>query len=476
MELHEALYTTRAMRRVRPDPIPLDVQARILDAAIHAPSGGNQQNWRFLLLDDPAKKAALAPLYQHAMGELWKSIYKDQLDAAHADPDAPESVQMLKVQRSAQWLADHFEDVPLYLFPFSQHDPTGSSIYPAVWSAMLAARAEGVGSCLTALLQFFSPGRDPRDPRSANRRGLDPLGHGELRLPDRHLGHRDTAPGARGRRTATHGAPASASRCPNPCGRADRADGAASPAPCCGWPCRPGDHVAPGHVLVVLESMKMEHVVEAATPGRIDSVAVGSGDAVQTGDVVVSMTESDELVDRRRRRAASAPRGRDTARARGAARPRAKPPGTPGGPRPPSAGTPLGRRTARENIEDLCDPGSFEEYGALVIAAQRARRSTDDLVANTPADGLIAGIGRVNGDLFDGERSRCAVLSYDYSVLGRHPGPDEPQEEGPALRARRTAAAAGRPLRRGRRRAARRHRHGRASRGSTPRPSPASAR
>ena len=157
MELHEALYTTRAMRRVKPDPIPLNVQARILDAAIRAPSGGNSQNWRFLLVDDPAKKTALAPLYQHAMGELWKSVYKPQLDAAHADPDAPESVQMLKVQRSAQWLADHFEQVPLYLFPFSQHDPTGGSIYPAVWNAMLAARAEGVGSCLTALLQFFHP-------------------------------------------------------------------------------------------------------------------------------------------------------------------------------------------------------------------------------------------------------------------------------------------------------------------------------
>jgi nitroreductase len=157
MDIHEALYTTRAMRRVKPDPIPLDVQSRILDAAIRAPSGGNQQNWRFLVLDDPAKKAALAPLYQHAMGELWKSVYKDQLEAAHADPDAPESVQMFKVQRSAQWLADHFEAVPLYLFPFSQHDPTGGSIYPAVWSAMLAARAEGIGSCLTALLQFFHP-------------------------------------------------------------------------------------------------------------------------------------------------------------------------------------------------------------------------------------------------------------------------------------------------------------------------------
>ncbi len=76
-----------------------------------------------------------------------------------------------------------------------------------------------------------------------------------------------------------------------------------------------------------------------------------------------------------------------------------------------------GRRTARENIEHLCDHGSFEEYGALVVAAQRARRTKEDLVANTPADGLVAGIGRVNGDLFGRERSRCAVLSYDYSVL-----------------------------------------------------------
>ena len=157
MDLHEALYTTRAMRRVRPDPIPYDVQARILDAAIRAPSGGNQQNWRFLWVDEPAKKAALAPLYQHAMGELWTTVYKAQLEAAHADPEAPESVQMFKVQRSAQWLADNFETVPLFLFPFSQYDPTGGSIYPAVWNAMLAARAEGVGSCLTALLQFFHP-------------------------------------------------------------------------------------------------------------------------------------------------------------------------------------------------------------------------------------------------------------------------------------------------------------------------------
>ncbi|HVB92505.1 MAG TPA: nitroreductase family protein [Acidimicrobiales bacterium] len=157
MEMHEALYTTRAMRRVRSEPIPHEVQARILDAAIRAPSGGNQQNWRFLLLDDPAQKAALAPLYRHAMGQLWETVYKPQLDAAAVDPDSPTSVEILRVQRSAQWLADHFEDVPLFLFPFCQYDPSGGSIFPAVWSAMLAARAEGVGSCLTALLHFFHP-------------------------------------------------------------------------------------------------------------------------------------------------------------------------------------------------------------------------------------------------------------------------------------------------------------------------------
>jgi acetyl-CoA carboxylase carboxyltransferase component len=75
-----------------------------------------------------------------------------------------------------------------------------------------------------------------------------------------------------------------------------------------------------------------------------------------------------------------------------------------------------GRRTARENVADLVDPGTFTEYGALAIAAQRARRELRELLARTPADGLVAGTGRVNGDLF-GERGMCAVLSYDYTVL-----------------------------------------------------------
>src|SRR5665213_138469 len=157
MDIYEALYTTRAMRRVRPDPIPLTVQARILDAAIRAPSGGNSQNWRFLLADDPEVIGQIGPLYRHSIDQLWKTVYADRLAAAEADPEADESIEMLKVQRSAQWLADHFEQVPLFLFGFVQSDPTGGAIFPAIWSAQLAARAGGVGSSLTAVLGFFQP-------------------------------------------------------------------------------------------------------------------------------------------------------------------------------------------------------------------------------------------------------------------------------------------------------------------------------
>jgi nitroreductase len=157
VDIDEALYTTRAMRRVRPDPVPLEVQAKILDAAIRAPSGGNTQNWRFLLVDDRDVLSKIGPLYRHSIEQLWQTIYAERLKAAEKEPEADESIEMLKVQRSAQWLADHFEEVPLFLFGFVQADPTGGSIFPAIWSAQLAARAEGVGSSLTVVLGVFHP-------------------------------------------------------------------------------------------------------------------------------------------------------------------------------------------------------------------------------------------------------------------------------------------------------------------------------
>jgi len=154
MDVYEALYTTRAMRRVKPDPIPADVQQRILDAAVRAPSGGNTQNWRFLVVDDVDVRKQLGPIYRRGMELLWQTIYKDRIAEAERTPDDPESQQFMRVKRSAQHLADHFEVYPMLLFSFVQFDPTGGSIFPATWSAMLAARAEGVGTALTSVFHF----------------------------------------------------------------------------------------------------------------------------------------------------------------------------------------------------------------------------------------------------------------------------------------------------------------------------------
>ena len=75
------------------------------------------------------------------------------------------------------------------------------------------------------------------------------------------------------------------------------------------------------------------------------------------------------------------------------------------------------QRTARENIFDLCDDGSFVEYGPLVVARQRRRRSEEWLRENSPGDGMVCGVGTVNGDVFDDSRSRCIALAYDYTVF-----------------------------------------------------------
>ncbi|MFP6654351.1 MAG: nitroreductase family protein [Myxococcota bacterium] len=154
MDALEAMYTTRAMRRVKTDPIPEEVQKKILDAAIRAPSGGNSQGWRFILVDDAGIKAKLGPVYRECMDTLWNSVYKTRIDAAEANPEDADSVEFMKLVRSASYLADHFEDYPLILFSFCQFDTSGGSIFPAIWNAMLAARVEGVGSALTSIFQF----------------------------------------------------------------------------------------------------------------------------------------------------------------------------------------------------------------------------------------------------------------------------------------------------------------------------------
>jgi acetyl-CoA carboxylase carboxyltransferase component len=176
----------------------------------------------------------------------------------------------------------------------------------------------------------------------------------------------------------------------------------------------PGQSVPDGAPVVILESMKMEHVVASNSSGQITKVLVQTGDTVVPGDVLVelepgavdvaqsadpassSTTTRHELVEVQTRQA----RTLDAARPEMVERRHRE-----------------GRRTARENVEDLCDPDTFVEYGSLVIAAQRARREVEELIARTPADGLVAGIGSVNGTEFGVQGGRCAVLSYDYSVL-----------------------------------------------------------
>lgn len=141
------------MRRVKPDPVPLDVQARILDAAIRAPSGGNAQGWRFLLVDDKEQIAKIAALYSECIDMLWATVYKDQAAHANSSDDAV-ARQFRKIMDSVTWAQDHFDTYPLLLFAFDQFDTTGGSIFPAVWNAMLQARADGVGSSLTSVLLF----------------------------------------------------------------------------------------------------------------------------------------------------------------------------------------------------------------------------------------------------------------------------------------------------------------------------------
>lgn len=146
MDIHEALYTTRAMRRMKTDPIPLDAQARILDAAIRAPHIG--EGWRFILVDDPDLKAKLAQLYDKAWTQMFVAFGADR--TAVLQMEGP----MGRAARSGEHLAQHFAESPLLLIGFGK-TRDGSGIYPAVWSAMLAARAEGIGSTLTGVMQTF---------------------------------------------------------------------------------------------------------------------------------------------------------------------------------------------------------------------------------------------------------------------------------------------------------------------------------
>ncbi|MBP6545582.1 MAG: carbamoyl-phosphate synthase large subunit [Phenylobacterium sp.] len=175
------------------------------------------------------------------------------------------------------------------------------------------------------------------------------------------------------------------------------------------------DTVREGQALFIMEAMKMEHVVAAAFSGVVREITVEAGDTVfedhplafiEEAEVVGGGGEAEEVIDLDHIRpdlAEVLERHRltlDEARPEAVARRRK-----------------TRQRTTRENVEDLCDPGSFTEYGALTVAARRRRNTMEELIATTPADGMVMGLGQVNGDRFSEDKARVAVMAYDYTVL-----------------------------------------------------------
>ncbi|MFD6220503.1 acetyl-CoA carboxylase family protein [Nocardia asteroides] len=174
-----------------------------------------------------------------------------------------------------------------------------------------------------------------------------------------------------------------------------------------------GVEVGAGGQLVVLEAMKMQHVVAAPRAARTARVLVHPGQVVAPGDalVIVDPTGGDDTAETGADLDPDRPRA-DVAEIQ--ARHRV----TLDESRPEAVAKRhrLGRRTARENIADLVDAGSFVEYGALAFAAQRSRRAEADLIANTPADGLVTGLATIGADRF-GAAAEAVVIAYDYTVL-----------------------------------------------------------
>ncbi len=176
-----------------------------------------------------------------------------------------------------------------------------------------------------------------------------------------------------------------------------------------------GDAVRAGQALMIMEAMKMEHVIAAEVSGVVRQITVEAGDTVfedhplaflEEAEVAGAGDQDDDVIDLDVIRPDLAEVLARKATTLDAARPDAV-----------ARRRKTGQRAARENVEDLVDPGSFVEYGPMVVAARRRRHSLDELVATTPADGMLMGLASVNGDRFAEDRSRCAVLSYDYTVL-----------------------------------------------------------
>lgn len=181
------------------------------------------------------------------------------------------------------------------------------------------------------------------------------------------------------------------------------------------WLVQEGDIIASGQTVAILEAMKMEFLVKATQGGRVEVLQAQPGDALSEGaallvfmplDNIDAYAATEEAIDLAHIRADLAEVIERHALTLDERRPDAV-----------ARRRRTGQRTTRENLDALLDAGSFIEYGALALAAQRRRRSTADLLSMSPADGLVAGMGTVNADQFGEDAARCMVLAYDYTVF-----------------------------------------------------------
>jgi nitroreductase len=158
-DLFEVIRTTRSMRRLKPDPVPDELIRRILEAGVCAPSVGNMQRWRFLVIRDAGIKRAVGAYYKRAWDEQVGPRYRAGEPAPGMNRD-----RFLRLLDAAEYLAAHIHEAPVWIVPCLEGGtPTrtsGSSIYPAVQNMLLAARAVGLGATLTTLYLAFEKGAE----------------------------------------------------------------------------------------------------------------------------------------------------------------------------------------------------------------------------------------------------------------------------------------------------------------------------
>ncbi len=209
-DLYDAMSTLRAVRRLKPDPIPHDVLRRVIQAACWAPTGGNQQPWRVVVVADPDRKQAVAEIYR----PQWESYMTGFMARLEGQPDAVVD-KWRRIANAGDYLAEHLADAPVLLVWCANPKKMaitdakldrismvgGGSVYPAVQNALLAARAEGLGCVLTTLTcldeDSLKDALDIPDPWATV--GVVPLGypvgkgHGSItRQPPEELAYADT--------------------------------------------------------------------------------------------------------------------------------------------------------------------------------------------------------------------------------------------------------------------------------------------